>query len=47
MMSGIGYSFGSNGDFVTCYTTNTADGEVSFPLTSTGLKNHAWFLLKW
>ena len=36
MMSGIGYSFGSNGDFITCYTTNVADGAVSFPLTSSG-----------
>lgn len=47
MMSGIGYSYSSSGDFITCYTTNTADGEVSFPLTSSGLKNHAWFWLKW
>ena len=31
MMSGIGYSFGSSGDYIICYTTNTADGEVSFP----------------
>lgn len=47
MMTGIGYSFGANGDFITCYTTNIADGEVSFPLTSSGLNNHAWFWLKW
>lgn len=48
MMAGIGYSFSTtSGNFITCYTTNTADGEVSFPLTSTGLANHAWFLLKW
>ena len=47
MMSGIGYSFGSSGDFITCYTTNVADGAVSFPLTNSGLKNHAWFMLKW
>ena len=47
MMSGIGYSFGSSGDYIICYTTNTADGEVSFPLTSSGLNNRAWFWLKW
>lgn len=47
MMSGVAYSFSSNGNYVSCYTTNTADGLVSFPLTSAGLKNHAWFLLKW
>lgn len=47
MMAGMGYSFSSSGDYITCYTTNVADGLVSFPLTSTGLKNHAWFWLKW
>ena len=46
-MAGIGYSFGSSGNFVTCYTTNVNDGAVSFPLTSTGLADYAWFMLKW
>ena len=47
MMSGIGYSYGTDGDFITCYTTNVNDGAVSFPLTSSGLSNRAWFMLKW
>lgn len=47
MMAGMGYSFSSSGDFITCYTTNVADGLVSFPLTDTGLETHAWFWIKW
>jgi hypothetical protein len=47
MMCGIGYSFGPNGNFVTCYTCSVGDGAVSFPLTSTGLSNHAWYVLRW
>ena len=47
MMAGIGYSFGIHGNFITCYTTNIADGAVSLPLLSEGFSNHAWFLLKW
>ena len=27
--------------------TNVKDGAVSFPLTSTGLADYAWFMLKW
>lgn len=47
MMSGIGYSFSSSGDYIICYTTNKSDGRVYFPCTSTGLHNNAWFYLIW
>lgn len=47
MMSGIGYSFGSAGNYITCYTTCVDDGKVNFPVTSLGLKDHAWYLLYW
>lgn len=47
MMAGIGYSFGSSGNFITCYTTYQKDGAVSFPVTSNGLKNPAWYLMNW
>lgn len=47
MMSGIGYSFTSAGDYIICYTTNTRDGQVYFPCTSTGLQSNAWFYLIW
>lgn len=47
MMAGIGYSFGSRGNFITCYTTSKKDGAVSFPVTSNGLKDPAWYLMNW
>lgn len=49
MMCGVGYFLGGTGigNYVICYTTHTGDGKVSFPITSSGLKNHAWFLLRW
>lgn len=47
MMSGIGYSFTSAGDYIICYTTNKSDGQVYFPCTSTGLQSNAWFNLIW
>lgn len=47
MMCGIAYYYSSTGDYITCYTTNIADGAVSFPLTNVGLANRAWFILRW
>lgn len=47
MMVGVGYSSSSAGDYISCYTTFTKDGTVSFPVTPSGLVNHAWYLLKW
>jgi hypothetical protein len=47
MVTGIGYSFSNSGDYIVCYTTNVADGQVYFPLTSTGLAYNAWFYLDW
>lgn len=47
MMCGVGYSYSSAGNYIRCYTTYTADGKVSFPLTSSGLSDRAWFILRW
>ena len=47
MMCGVGYSYSSAGNYISCYTTYTADGKVSFPLTSSGLSDRAWFILRW